>query len=593
MPGTNVPLIVGLSAGLGGGILFIITLGLISGMIVRRSWRLKRQASIEHAGTAALYSTDGASEKMYMEPMYDEENTIDTLFNIPEEASKADDKHPTGESDSTLLLLRHSVPDNLRPMLTAKADDTRFPYLGAENTDEPNVQWSLNPNEPKDLATPNDTYSPPNRTLSSKYKRSLSRMRSKRLSTRRQTVLSRLPSQFRTGRSSRRVSLDSQEGSIGLPDRELPMARRGTMRFQYDSSSHGSQASPHMDWNEAYYVGMYNDEPEPEPAMPSAPPPAVLAKERSPVDRETLLQERITAWQESSMVASDPSEKDEVYELPSQRTMLRRAATQSTVISSYSYASIGEVMEPYLEASRDGSLAQIFPVQPHAPSVTALEEWLQDEDPRYPLSSAHTNSTGLFGEVEFATALNHAVSEEAASTGASPMLLENHRNSMDAAKFQEVALRHKPRTPSPLAMYASGFLEPAPPVNAPSGAQLGVYAASSSSRSSFPVSARFSNDLPRSWKHNSYGTASTEITSVEGNAELEHAAKLEHAKRDSALGPRVLLPTDGNKLARHLTFSSASSDSVATHLEAVHAPPMPKNAWWAERANPHVVSTIT
>ena len=86
-------------------------------------------------------------------------------------------------------------------------------------------------------------------TLSSKYKLNLSRASvrnaSLRCSRMSQNVLSRLPSQFRSNRSSRQISLESGE-SLGMPEDQIPMARRiqrKEQRFQYDSSSYSSSVA--------------------------------------------------------------------------------------------------------------------------------------------------------------------------------------------------------------------------------------------------------------------------------------------------------------------------------------------------------------
>ena len=600
---SSTALIVGLSVGLGVGLLVVVSLGLLTGVLIRRHWRKERQRSMDRANTKLWQADPNATylEKTYEHPVDDEERMAHVLYNVPEAS------HSTEEGQTQPPAGDVSPRTMPRPLPTD--DDVRFPSAPiAEQAQQPSVQWTRStvPAALRSGAQP----PPQSRQASSKYKLPLSRSRSRMLSMRlgsprnswvshRRSVLSRFPSQFRSARSSRRVSPDSQyEGSIGHPDGSIPMARRigrNETRFQYDSSSYAS--SPRVEWDD------YNPEPEttymaepqtadvPVPA-PAVPAPAVLAPQREPEDREAFLQARIAAWQETSLNAGSPNEaeEDELPELPALKTApLQRSATQSTVQSAYSHASGEDLVNPYME--RESSLVRIPSIRPQFAAETTLESWLGPDDPRHVAASSAGHDSGLFGEVEFATA--HGSSSEAHSaapstTHAMPGMLSVPPVPVRAAAPAEQP--YAPRTPSPLGMHL-----------VPAATPHGAYAPSSSSRSSFPASARMSNDLPRSWKHNSNATASTEITWAEDASlandgspgaalvKLERERSLRSAAADRvaqankawgvdapepARAERVLLPVQGPRTMpsgrASPGSSSASSESVATNTAETH-----------------------
>ena len=424
----------------------VVVLGVTAGVLVRRHWQKERQLSMDRA-QGQLWHTDPHSsylEKTWAYPTGDEEHTAHILYNVPESptpfASDAQNAsvhpgHPGLPDLPEEGVSPRTVPGPL-PMMSMHEDDVRFPHAIAEQAQRPSVQWTRS-TVPASLQSGNGTAPAPPQSRSASLRdklslsRSLSRSRSRMASIRlgsptnqrsgnRRSVLSRFPSTFRSPRHSRRVTPSSQEeGSIGMPERDIPMARRierGQTRFQYDSSSYGS--SPDAgdgDWDE-----FIMDPAATEIAMPA---PAVLAAPRdAEAHPDLFLRERISAWQESSVNAGVPGDED-VDAVPELRSHthpapLRRSTTQSTVQSAYSRASGDEADEeltnPYLQ--RSSQLMRIPSIRPQFAAETTLESWLTAEDPRVAQPSSSGHSSGLFAEVEFATAAGDSAMSESHTT---------------------------------------------------------------------------------------------------------------------------------------------------------------------------------
>ncbi|KAI3626672.1 hypothetical protein CBS14141_000673 [Malassezia furfur] len=630
-------LIVGLTVGLCVGMTVVVVLGVAAGVLVRRHWQKERQLSMDRA-QGQLWHTDPRSsylEKTWAYPTGDEEHTAHILYNVPESptpfASDAQNAsvhpgHPGLPDLPEEGVSPRTVPGPL-PMMSMHEDDVRFPHAIAEQAQRPSVQWTRS-TVPASLQSGNGTGPAPPQSRSASLRdklslsRSLSRSRSRMASIRlgsptnqrsgnRRSVLSRFPSTFRSPRHSRRVTPSSQEeGSIGMPERDIPMARRierGQTRFQYDSSSYGS--SPDAgdgDWDEFIM--------DPAAAEIAMPAPAVLA---APRDAETypdlFLRERISAWQESSVNAGVPGDED-VDAVPELRSHthpapLRRSTTQSTVQSAYSRASGDEADEeltnPYQQ--RSSQLMRIPSIRPQFAAETTLESWLTAEDPRVAQPSSSGHSSGLFAEVEFATAAGDSAMSESHTTPRDSLVVPVASADRLAPVLGAAGQRtsaYAPRTPSPLAIHS---LVPAHP-----------YEPSTSSRSSFPASARMSSDSPRDWKHRSNTTTSTQLTwpdeasltadgspgaalvKLERERSLRQAAADRVAQANRAWGvgkdgaaaggdgdsdvprvrERVLMPTARGGAPMPGRFSTASShtssesDSVNTEEGATHLSPL-------------------
>ncbi|WFD43567.1 hypothetical protein MPSI1_002230 [Malassezia psittaci] len=541
-------ILVGVAVGLSVGTVFVVALGLTMGVMIRRHWRLKRQRSLDRANLK-IWHTDPYSsylEKTWTHPTGDEENAPHYLYNIPESPAQLPSDvsitaTPSGRpasnpvSPTTMQVgkpnsraAEESVSPRTKtgpmPLLPVQDnDDVRFPAAVSEQAQRPSVQWMRNTLPASLQSGSGDDTSGEIRSGSFKNKmslsRSISRMQSIRLGSpnntrngNRRSVLSRFPSSFRSNRPSRRVTPNSQEeGSIGTPDGQIPMARRiarGQSRFRNDSSSYGSSYGA-GDWDEFII----------DPAAITeiaVPEPAVLADHRDASTASQYLHERIAAWQESSIDAGilneSPVAKTELS-TKMQPSQPQRSATQSTVQSNYSRASANEQSSVNAVPARSSQLLRIPSIRPEFMAETTLDSWLIAEDPRIQAPSSSGHSSGLFAEVEFATAnsesappsevMSHARDSIMSTTlNAKPTNANQAPASNTLAAPVSVAVKrlsaHAPRTPSPLGL--NNVSQPQP------------YEASLSSRSSFPASARMSNDLPGNWKHHSNTTASTQLT---------------------------------------------------------------------------------
>lgn len=543
-------LIIALVVGLCAGILVISGLGLLGGYLLRRHWMAKRQASFERARLQDVEPVSTGPMPGFRPYLPATHQTDKPLYNVPvsqESTPPRDDAaaqatpvshEPTG-APATAIEPVLSIP-------STDEEDVRYPSLISEYAARPSLTLDRQPvNE-----TASPTLRSP-RTASLRNKFHLAGSRGTRSSLRHTSLrLSHsMLSRFRSSRHSRNISLESGE-SIGMPDHQIPMARRinrKEQRFQYDSSSYTSSAGAHDD-----------DVPERGPAQDSIamPPPARLRP--APTMSPEQLHDRIKAWQECSIDADVPEDMDAqslVGELPKTQlrrmpTALRRSATQSTARSTesaYSSTSMNEGTRP--TAANGVPLLRIPSIRPQFMASTSLESWLGPEDPRMPATEGAPQRP-LFTEVPMDLPTQHETTATAtATTSVTPVRAQAPSTNAEPTSTALVrrASRplsahsqrpHAPRTPSPLAQsvteepgmeelpslaHVQLYLEPMDasvvppastlPVAAPTQAPAHQsYAMSSSSRSSFPSSARMSNDLPRNWKHTSNGTVSTEIT---------------------------------------------------------------------------------
>lgn len=528
-------LIVALTVGLCGGVLVISAISFVSAYLVRRHWLAQRKECEErvriHASSSILPSSTGAHlASPPFRPYINPEK-------VEEDSSPASLAHV--ENPAPLLPIHSPSPTK-----SLKCTQPR-PSLDTENLlvqDRGSMPTTQSP-------TSNSIFR--SQTLSSKYKLNLSRASvrnaSLRCSRMSQNVLSRLPSQFRSNRSSRQISLESGE-SLGMPEDQIPMARRiqrKEQRFQYDSSSYSSSvATPE---------GCL---PESEAMMP--PPPAML-KSDSPRNKEALF-DRIMAWQETSAVNVSPDSDEahsDIADLPSpskwrhDKPRLQRQVTQSSMYSMgsesmCSHTTISDVINPYMQSQSHTPILRIPSIRPQFMAETSLESWLGPEDPRRTAKSGQgvaPSPTTLFREVPMAAPEVNA--HESVSAHTAPSVhgtqLEHPRTS--------VHLLAPPETPSPKRVSLTStdtketpttdvpiFLSPADKAALP---QPTSYTPSNSSRSSYRSSARFSGYSPQHWKHLSSETAGTEITWVEEAEEEEEAeCKAKAVEPSSPPSPR-------------------------------------------------------
>lgn len=561
-------LIIALTAGIGGGMLVICALGLLSGYLVRRHWLAKREESLQRTRLQTWYPVQSS---MHVPKADEEKVETVTLYQVPDMPVTTPANLRPG-AFSSVPPPRHAAlpvtpPAKAAPPkldVSSSLEDSTPSHVPAPSTDLPSVamQRSASPQiVPRTQSFRNKLHL--SHSLSPK---SSIRQASQRYSRLSQGMLSRFPSHFRSHRSSRAVSLESGE-SIGMPENQIPTARRLTRkepRFQYDSSSYSSSVGTPEDGCDVRTHGISS------PVMP--PPPALLKPEEA--TSNDMLQERIRAWQESSRDAAPPEEDDAislVAELPSltqyrsNRAALRRQDTRSSAHSAgsesvYTQTTMSEVLQPYL-SMEPSQLTRIPSIRPQFMAETSLESWLGPEDPKL-ASSAQTpepeeRGASLFGEVPMVVSNDR---EEAStpqrSSQASELSLSQPGPSPQA--LTAPISPYAPRTPSPLGRYAPAKAKvpiastpsaPAPttdvqlylaPMNdTPTQPQLASYATSNSSRSSFPSSARFSNEIVPNWKHNSHTTMSTDITWVESQS----AASKD---REAADSPR---PSEGHSPA--------------------------------------------
>lgn len=357
-------------------------------------------------------------------------------------------------------------------------------------------------------------------------------------------MLARLPSHFKSGRLSRCVSLESGE-SLGMPEDQIPMARRiqrKEQRFQYDSSSYSSSIGTPED---GFHM------PETDTIVP--PPPAVLKKKETETDE--ALQQRIKAWQEASVLVRTPESDahSQLAELPPSkwRTNPSRLVRESTLSSTHSLGSesigshttMSDVINPYLSSNTPTPLVRIPSIRPQFMAETSLESWLGPDNPRQnQVRTAPTPSpSALFGEVQMG---GPPVSEShvpASSTehGATERMSSSAETSLPRASF--AAPEAKPAS-SPVADVQL-YLHPVEPDQIEQ--HISSYARTSSSRSSYRSSARFSGMSRDRWKHMSGGTASTELTWVD---EVPETTKPLPQQQHDERAVRISMPTEPQKV---------------------------------------------
>ncbi|WFD20598.1 DNA-3-methyladenine glycosylase II [Malassezia caprae] len=584
-------LIIALTAGIGGGMLVICALGLLSGYLVRRHWLVKREQSLQQARLQTWYPMAN-SVNSFSDEIKPKDEVI-TLYQVPDtQVSTPAALRPGAFVTPPHAALIPPTPQTNTPSKVGPTssfeDSVHFPKH--VSTEAPSSSVSLE--MPSLLRSTSQDAVPRTQSFRNKLNlpQSLSpkssiRQASQRYSRLSQGMLSRLPSHFRSHRSSRRVSLESGE-SIGMPEKEIPMVRRLTRkepRFQYDSSSYSSSVGTPEDCCDTPVDGLSTA------LMP--PPPALLKPAES--EPNDMLQQRIRAWQESSMNAALPEEDDDVSlvaDLPSlsqyrsNRAALRRQDRRSSVHSAgsesvYTQTTMSEVLQPYM-SMEPTHLTRIPSIRPQFMAETSLESWLGPEDPQL----SHTAQTpeseergaNLFAEVPM------VVSTDVEASSAPQRMSQATELSLSLATPSPKALSarvspYAPRTPSPLgrtastrAMVPTNSTPSAPvpttevqlylaPMNdTTSQPQMTSYATSNSSRSSFPSSVRFSNEISPKWKHSSHTTVSTEITWVENQS-----AASKDREADSPRLPEAEVSADPHMPALAPRSMDVKPDSLA------------------------------
>lgn len=549
-------LIVGLTVGIGGGMLVICTLGLLSGYLVRRHWIAKREESLRRARCQTWQPLTGSMPSTGVPHVHAD---MPVLYQVP-------------EIQNTPLTLRPGASPNLTPPLPALTT-TSHPSGASLSSPPAHPDTKLEipsndvPGPSVSLDMPSGTQHAVPRTHSIRHNLNFShslspkssiRHASQRYSRLSQGMLSRFPSHFRSHRSSRPVSLESGE-SLGMPENQIPMVRRLTRkepRFQYDSSSYSSS------------VGTPEDGEEPAKGVASAlvpPPPALLKPDEAELNDN--LQKRIRAWQENSINAALPEDDavSSVAELPSpsqyrsNRMALRRQDTRSSIYSTgsesvYTQSTLSEVLYPYMNVE-SAQPSRIPSIRPQFMVETSLDTWLRPEPPQLdktePMPESEQRRSALFAEVPM------VISSDAEATTTPPRASPVAQLSRSASSGR--ASPYAPRTPSPLRRSAPVSSTPSAPTTTPMQLYLSPmnegpmqpppvsYAMSNSSRSSFPSSARFSNEISPNWKHNSHTTVSTDITWVESHSAV--------SKDPGASGSPRLSKSGKDKMALDMPIS--------------------------------------
>ncbi|WFD28428.1 hypothetical protein MNAN1_003439 [Malassezia nana] len=523
-------LIVGLTVGIGGGMLVICTLGLLSGYLARRRWIAKREESLRRARCQTWQPLTGSMLSIDVSHIYSDYTDMPALFQVP-------------DMQNAPAALRPGAPPNPTPPLPALTTASHPPRASVSPPSaHPDSKMEISsdnvPGPSVSLVMPSGTQHAVPRTHSIRHNLNFShslspkssiRHASQRYSRLSQGMLSRFPSHFRSHRSSRPVSLESGE-SLGMPENQIPMVRRLTRkepRFQYDSSSYSSS------------VGTPEEGEQPGKGVTSAlvpPPPALLKPDEAELNDN--LQKRIRAWQEDSMNAALPDDDavSSVAELPSlsqyrsNRVALRRQDTRSSIYSMgsesvYTQSTLSEVLHPYMNME-SAQLTRIPSIRPQFMAETSLDTWLRPDPPQLakaePTPESEQRCSALFTEVPM------VISSDANATTTPPRASPAAELSRSASSGR--ASPYAPRTPSPLRRSAPVSSTPSAPMTTPIQLYLSPMnegpmqppsvscAMSNSSRSSFPSSARFSNEISPNWKHNSHTTVSTDITWVESHS---------------------------------------------------------------------------
>lgn len=525
----NLGLIVGLSAGLGGGACLVALLGVFAAYQLRVKSRKEQQACLEKANLAQQASIT----EPYMEETHAETApSTPQPESVPAEAPvHAAEPEPENANAMALYNVPEALPsqqiDILRPTSRLSQQER------VRDADEERIHSAIERHsttasmprqraEPEERATEEVPLTPTQkRTLSFRermaQRTSLTHIPSLRLHTAGgRSVLPRISSNFRRGdrrRDNRRGSGVSDSDSIGAPDRELPMAcrRKNQGRFACDTSSYSEASGTPIPFEEGEEEVHAAGAQEPAELMP--PPPAVVAHERVADEKdENELHSRILAWQERSLDAdAQQAERSTPQGLERgpgswRRTGSRLAPSRrgtahsgrsAGALSAASHGSLGELINPYFAAANDG-LVRAPSIRPQFMAETTLESWANDEDPRKQVPTIARQSPQdkgpLFGEVEFA-----------------------QRNSMfdEAGEGDENETKRWSAECNSLLAPVNTQLQLDPWRTGNEG-----YAHTVSSGSSQRASGLLASDTQSNSKHTSFNTVSTELTyPTEGTAQ--------------------------------------------------------------------------
>lgn len=552
----NLGLIVGLSAGLGGGACLVTLLGVFAAYQLRVKSRKEQQACLEKANMAQQASV---TEPHMNEPHVETAPSMPQPEPVLAEAPVRTEQ-PEPENGNAMAL--YNVPgaqplqqiDVLRP--TSRLSQQEH----VRDADEERIHSAIERHstmasmprqraEPEERTTEELPLTPTQkRTLSFRermaQRTSLSHIPSLRLHTAGgRSVLPRISSNFRRGerrRDNRRGSGVSDSDSIGAPDRELPMAcrRKNQGRFACDTSSYSEASGTPIPFeegeDEAHALGAQATE-----LMP--PPPAVVAHERVPDENdENGLHSRILAWQERSLDAgaqqAERSTPQSVERGPGswRRTDSRLAPSRRGTahsgrsvgaFSAASHGSLGELINPYFAAANDG-LVRAPSIRPQFMAETTLESWANDEDPRKQVPAIARQSPQdkgpLFGEVEFAQ--RNSVLDEAGDGDNETKRWSAECNSLLAPVNTHLQLD-------------------------PSRAGNEGYAHTESSGSSQRASGLLASDTQSNSKHASFNTVSTELTyPTEGTD--QHASEKGSNSGESAASSTRLSDNMADRVAK-------------------------------------------
>lgn len=369
MPGasTDTGLIVGLSAGLGGGALLLAIAGTAFVYETRRKARLARDQCIEKAKAEQL--TQAPLDHVAIDNKYNANPQPLYLYSIP-------DSEPTSE---------HNVLRAHQRMLNVPTteSDVRYPVAVSEHA-----------NNPPEIQTT------PRHSLRAKVVRHASSGRlpsllrhGKELGSRHRDMLRHIPTLRSLGRPSRSSSAESihadDSGKILMTRR---IAKRES-RFTYDASSSSER-------EDALWEAP--DEPEGDDVvhMPTiaVPEPAVLPAEEPDRSSHDALCARIVEWRaqsEQEFHIPEPEPAAHVSESP--------GSSHLSTNSALSHSTLEHVIGPYFGTQENG-LVRAPTIRPQFAAETSLDSWLVHEDPRQPTPTPSSeNGAGLFGEVDFAS----------------------------------------------------------------------------------------------------------------------------------------------------------------------------------------------
>lgn len=463
------------------------------------------------------------------------------------------------------------------------------------------------------------------------------REKSQRLS---QGMLSRFPSQFRSARNSRRLSQESGESigmpDHKLPmARRLPRKER---RFQYDSSSYASSMMGKEDERASAPAPQQELVASPAPVMlPSRESPSdELLHARIKAWQESSIEADVP--EDAQMLSSaTPYGPTSHTEAPAAlgRSLTRSSARSAA--SAYSTADPNDMAAgaaptlpsvlPPLSATADlenwlrweSPLADDARTRSsyHSPvllpetrpsSRLRLSQAMESKDAMalvpatratlsnvtvstspMPLSSTPQRRSG--GEAPVSLQVPGQALAMRSPSPLAPASSLGHDSASSAGHQRPLSFHtaaHMPRTPSPLVQRVDeepGMQElPSladvpmylgPMDDAPQGARVS-HAPSSSSRSSFPTSARMSGDHPRRWTYRSNATLSTEITwpedastaSKDGPPSRHNSDRSQPARPGFTSEQPYLMDGHGHERAPTATTGAAS---LSTPLQTMQA----------------------